>query len=118
MDAYSMDLRERIVRAVDEGVEARVAIARTFGVTTRWIRKLIQQRRETGSIELSPHAGGWEPKFTAERLERLKKTGGEESRRYARRTSQEQPRLVLQHDGVASAEATGLHAQKIDTTCQ
>jgi transposase len=43
-----------------------------FGVTSRWIRKLVQRRRETGSIAPLPHAGGREAKFTAERLARLK----------------------------------------------
>ena len=72
MEAYSIDLRMRVLQAVDEGVDSRQEIADTFGVTTRWIRLLVQRRRETGSIEPSPHAGGWEPKFTPERLERLK----------------------------------------------
>lgn len=72
MEAYSMDLRTRVLQAVDEGIDSRQEIADTFGVTTRWIRLLVQRRRETGSIEPSPHAGGWEPKFTPERLERLK----------------------------------------------
>lgn len=73
MEAYSTDLRERVLRVVDEGVDSREGIARTFGVTSRWIRKLIQQRRETGRIVPLPHAGGREPKFTPQRLERLKK---------------------------------------------
>ncbi len=73
MEAYSIDLRARVLRAVDEDVDSRQEIAETFGVTTRWIRLLVQRLRETGSIDPSPHAGGWEPKFTPERLERLKR---------------------------------------------
>lgn len=71
MEAYSLDLRERVLRAVDEGRDSREGIARTFGVTSRWIRKLVQRRRETGSIAQLPHAGGRAAKFTAARLERL-----------------------------------------------
>ena len=72
MEAYSIDLRARVLLAVDEGIDTRREIAETFGVTTRWIRLLVQHRRKTGSIEPLPHAGGWDPKFTPERLERLK----------------------------------------------
>jgi hypothetical protein len=35
----------------DEDVDTRQKIAETIGVTTRWIRKIVQQQRETGSIE-------------------------------------------------------------------
>jgi len=73
MDAYSVDLRERVMLAVEEGVDTREEIARTFNVTTRWIRKIVQQYRETGSINPLPHGGGRQSKFTPERLERLKK---------------------------------------------
>ena len=72
METYSVDLRERVMRAVEEGFDTRKEIAESFGVTTRWIRKLGQQYRETGSIKPLPHGGGRQPKFTSERLERLK----------------------------------------------
>ena len=72
METYSVDLRERVMRAVEEGFATRKEIAESFGVTTRWIRKLVQQYRETGSIKPLPHGGGRQPKFTSERLERLK----------------------------------------------
>ena len=72
MEAYSVDLRERVMLAVEEGLDTRKEIAESFGVTTRWIRKLVQQYRETGSIKPLPHDGGQQPKFTPERLERLK----------------------------------------------
>lgn len=71
MEVYSLDLRERVLRAVDEGLDSREGIARTFGVTSRWIRKLVRRRQETGSINPLPHGGGRERKFTPERLERL-----------------------------------------------
>ena len=73
MEAYSLDLRIRVLQAVDGGVDTRKEIAEVFGVTTRWIRKLVQRRRETGSLEPLPHGGGRQSKFTPERLNRLKK---------------------------------------------
>ena len=72
MKAYPMELRERVMRAVEEGDQTRQEIADTFGVTTRWIRKLVERYRQTDSIAPLPHAGGREEKFTPERLERLK----------------------------------------------
>jgi transposase len=73
MEAYSVDLRERVMVAVEDGVDTRKEIAESFGVTTRWIRKLVQQYRETGTIKPLPHGGGQQSKFTPARLERLKK---------------------------------------------
>lgn len=50
MRTYSSDLRERVVRACDAGHLSRVEIAAHFGVSTAWIRRLLQRRRETGSF--------------------------------------------------------------------
>src|SRR5262245_48518007 len=41
MRTYSMDLRERVTGAVDQGLLTKAAIARTFGVSTAWIRRLL-----------------------------------------------------------------------------
>lgn len=73
MKTYSMDLRERVVQACDEKVGRRKEIAGLFGVSTAWIRRLLQRRRETGSI--APHKRGTRkpPKFHGERLERLQR---------------------------------------------
>jgi transposase len=46
---YSMDLRERVGRAWDESGDAD-EIAATFRVSRAWVHRLIQRRRETGSI--------------------------------------------------------------------
>jgi transposase len=70
MKAYSQDLRERVVRACDERRGTRVQIAATYGVSTAWIRRLLQRRRETGSFAAKPHAGG-AVKMTPQRRDRL-----------------------------------------------
>jgi len=72
METYSMDLRERVVRAVDAKSGTRVEIAERFDVSVPWIKKLLRPRRETGSIAPLPHGGGWTPKFTGQKLEQLK----------------------------------------------
>ena len=46
---YSMDLRERVAKAWDESGDAD-EIAATFRVSRAWVHRLMQRRRETGSI--------------------------------------------------------------------
>lgn len=58
--AYSMDLRERIVAARDAGEETH-EVARRFDVSTAWVRRLMQRRRETGRI--TPRDGKPGPKL-------------------------------------------------------
>jgi transposase len=53
MAPYSMDLRERVVRAWDTSGDAQ-EIAATFGVSRAWVHRLVQRRRETGSIAPRP----------------------------------------------------------------
>ncbi len=50
MKPYSMDLRERVLQAVDEGKRTKWEISLLFQVSPAWIRRLLQRRRETGSI--------------------------------------------------------------------
>jgi transposase len=71
MKAYSQDLRERVVRACDERRGTRQQIADLFGVSTAWVRRLLQRRRQTGSFAAKPHAGGPPPKMTPDRRDRL-----------------------------------------------
>ena len=54
MEAYSLDLRERVVRAVDAGM-SRVEAARRFSVSNTLIGKLLRQRRGSGSLAPKPH---------------------------------------------------------------
>lgn len=49
MAPYSMDLRERVARAWDTSGDAE-EVATTFGVSRSWVHRLVQRRRETGSI--------------------------------------------------------------------
>lgn len=71
MDAYSEDLRQRVVQACDEGVLSRQEIADLFQVSTAWIRRLLQRRRETGSISALPGGRGPKPKLTESHRARL-----------------------------------------------
>ena len=72
MHAYSLDLRERVVRAVDRGESTQKQIAERFGVSTAWIKKLLKRQRETGSIAPLPHGGGQKAKYEGKLLDRLR----------------------------------------------
>jgi transposase len=49
MNAYSQDLRERIVRAVQGGM-SRAEVARRFMVNERTVRRYVRRYETTGSI--------------------------------------------------------------------
>lgn len=68
-----MDLRERVVAACDRHDGNRVEIARRFGVSTAWIRRLLQRRRETGSIAALPQNPGRKPALDDRKMERLRR---------------------------------------------
>jgi transposase len=56
--AYSTDLREKIVRAYDEGLGSQRRIAELFGVSCSFVEKLLHRRRAIGEITALPHGGG------------------------------------------------------------
>jgi transposase len=49
MKAYSIDLREKVLRAVDQGY-AREEIIKLLGVSRATIKRYLKQRRDTGTI--------------------------------------------------------------------
>jgi transposase len=49
MAPYSLDLRKRVARAWDADPNAE-AIAAKYEVSRAWVHRLIQRRRETGSL--------------------------------------------------------------------
>lgn len=57
MRAYSMDLRERVIRDSDAGMMAD-AVAEKYDVSGSWVRWLKQRRRETGEIGPRPQRYG------------------------------------------------------------
>jgi|SRR6266487_1304454 len=49
MKAYSQDLRQRVLRAVDQGTP-QAEIAKTFAISVPTIRRYLKQRRERGHV--------------------------------------------------------------------
>ena len=50
MKVLSLDLRERIVASYDEGKSTREEISKRYQVSLGMVKKLLQQRRKTGSL--------------------------------------------------------------------
>ena len=62
--AYSQDLRERVMAAVDSGTGAYAAAA-IFRVSVSYIYKVLGRRERTGETRARPWAGGPKPKLAA-----------------------------------------------------
>src|SRR5215471_7193140 len=56
MRAYSDDLRQRILRAVDQG-HRQAEIATAFQVSLATIKRYLKQRRDTGHVTAKPIPG-------------------------------------------------------------
>jgi transposase len=71
MAAYSLDLRERIVEAVERRIGSKRKIAEVVGVHESFIYKLLRQRRERGDRAPLPHGGGAPAKLSGDQLQQL-----------------------------------------------
>jgi transposase len=71
MAAYSLDLRERIVEAVERQIGSKRKIAELFGVHESFIYKLLRQRRDRGDIAPLPHGGGAHAKLSGDQVRQL-----------------------------------------------
>lgn len=58
MQAYSLDVRERGVSAYEQGGVTLAAIAARFSVGPTFVKKMLRQQRETGSLERLPQRAG------------------------------------------------------------
>ena len=71
MEAYSIDLRKRVLAACDGG-KATKEVARLFDVSPAWVRRLKQRRRELNTIEPLPRKNGPDPKLTPQHRDALR----------------------------------------------
>lgn len=71
MRPYSIDVRQRIVAAVEAGEHTLGALAELFSVDISTIVRLLQRFRSTGSVQPKPHAGGPHPKVDSQATARL-----------------------------------------------
>jgi len=85
MQAYSLDLRQRVVRAYEQGRRTISEIAEQFSVSPGFVKKMLRQWRSTGDLSPLPHGGG-KPASLSERQRGLLR------------------RKVRQHDDLSLAE--------------
>ena len=72
MRAYSLDLRQKVVAAVERGDSTIEEVASTFGVGQTFVKKMLRQHRETGDLSPRPHGGGHTPRLSAKHLKLLR----------------------------------------------
>jgi transposase len=61
MKAYSNDLRSKIVEAYESNDYSQQEVARLFGVSKATVKNYVRRKRETGSTDALPRAGGNRP---------------------------------------------------------
>ena len=83
--AYSQDLRDRVMAAVDGGLGVYAA-APLFRVSVSYIYKALGRRRATGDVTAHKSGGGPKPKLAAYDGG-VARPGGAESRRHAHRAA-------------------------------
>jgi transposase len=57
MKAYSLNLREKILRAYDQRLGSQRAIAALFGVSQSFVEKVLRRRRTRGYRAAPPRGG-------------------------------------------------------------
>ena len=58
MRPYSMDLRERVAAAIDAGEGSQRQVAKRFRVSVSFVTRLVQRRRDAGTLAPNPTAAG------------------------------------------------------------
>lgn len=72
MQPYSLDLRQRVVRAYEQGQSSIAQIAAQFNVGQTFVKKMLRQKRETADLSPHPHGGGKPPSLNPAQLRLLK----------------------------------------------
>jgi transposase len=72
MQPYSLDLRERVVKAYEQGEGSIAEIAQMFNVGQTFLKKMLRLKRETGDLSPQPHGGGKPPSLSAKDLALLR----------------------------------------------
>jgi transposase len=73
MRPYSLDLRQRVIAALDAGEGTQPEIAARFRVSVSFITRLLRRRRRTGSVAPAPHGGGHPPALDRAAQRRLRR---------------------------------------------
>jgi transposase len=58
MQAYSLDLRQRVVSAYEQGDDSIASVAERFSVSVGFVKKMLSLKRTSGELAPRPHGGG------------------------------------------------------------
>lgn len=83
MKAYSLDLRQRVVAAYEQGKGSLAQVAEQFNVGQTFVKKMLRQKRESGTVAPLAHGGGRQPSLS------------EKEHRLVRQRVKEQPDVSL-----------------------
>jgi transposase len=72
MQPYSLDLRQRVVNAYEQGKNSIAEIAQMFNVGQTFVKKMLRLKRETGDLSPQPHGGGKPPSLSPKHLALLR----------------------------------------------
>jgi len=79
MAPCSNDLHERVAAAVDHGEGSQREIVRRFRVSLSFIVRLLERRRDAGTLAPKPHSGGPNPALSPRDQQRLRELIKEQS---------------------------------------
>jgi transposase len=68
MQPYSLDLRERVVKAYEQGKGSIAQISQMFNVGQTFVKKMLRLKRQTADLSPQPQGGGKPPSLSAENL--------------------------------------------------
>jgi transposase len=74
MQAYSLDFRQKVVLAYENGLETILEVAERFDVSPSFIKKMLAQKRSTGDVRPIGHRGGQQKRLTDKHRKWLLKT--------------------------------------------
>ncbi len=103
MQAYSLDLRQRVVRAYEQADASISEIAEQFSVSVGFVKKMLRQWRATGDLTPKPHGGGKPASLSAKLRQRLR----------GKVRAQNDITLTELQDFLAAEEQTSVHVATI-----
>ncbi len=71
MQAYSLDLRQRMVNACEQGGDSIAAVVGRFSVSVGFVKKMLALSRTTGERAPRPHGGGRRASLSARQRQLL-----------------------------------------------
>lgn len=74
MKPYSLDLRERVAAAYEQGKGTIKQVAQMFSVGETFVKKMLRQKRETNNLSPQPQRAGAKRRLQAKDLRWLEKT--------------------------------------------